>query len=53
MCIERLWPIILCAAMLAALLVVVLALSGLLPAARHLLTLDLAVAWWLGRCCHG
>ena len=53
MCTERLWPIILYAAMLAALLVVVLALRGTLPAARHLLTLDLALAWWLGRCQYG
>ena len=53
MCTERVWPIILYAAMLAALLVVVLALRGTLPAARHLLTLDLALAWWLGRCQYG
>jgi hypothetical protein len=39
--------------MLGALLLVVLALSGTLPAARHVLTLDLALAWWLGHCQHG
>jgi hypothetical protein len=39
--------------MLGALLLVVLALSGVLPAARHLLTLELVLAWWLGRCHDG
>ena len=53
MCRGRLWPIILYAAMLGALVLAVLALVGLLPAVRHLLTLDLALAWWLGRCQHG
>ena len=53
MCRGRLWPIILYAAMLGALVLAVLALIGLLPAVRHLLTLDLALAWWVGRCQHG
>ena len=53
MCRGRLWPIILYAAMLGAVALAVLALVGLLPAARHLLTLDLALAWWLGRCQYG
>ena len=53
MCRGRIWPVVLYAALLGALLLVVLALSGLLPTARHLITLDLVVAWWLGRCCHG
>ena len=53
MCRGRLWPIILYAAMLGAVALAVLALVGLLPAARHLLTLDLTLAWWLGRCQHG
>ena len=53
MCRGGLWPIILYAAMLGAVALAVLALSGMLPAARHLLTLDLALAWWLGRCQYG
>ena len=53
MCRGRLWPIILYAAMLGALLLAVLALIGMLPAAHPLLTLELALAWWLGRCQHG
>jgi hypothetical protein len=53
MCRGRLWPIIVYTAMLGALALAVLALIGLLPAARHLLTLDLTLAWGLGRCQHG
>ena len=53
MCRGRRWPIILYTAMLGALVLAVLALIGMLPVARHLLTLDLTLAWWLGRCQHG
>ena len=53
MCRGRIWPVVLYAAMLGAVLLVVLALLGTLPAGRHLLTLDLALAWWVGRCQHG
>ena len=53
MCVGRSWSVVLYAAMFGALLLVLLALTGLLPAARHLLTLDLALAWWLGRCHDG
>ena len=53
MCRGRLWPIIVYAAMVGAVTLAVLALIGMLPAARHLLTLDLTLGWWLGRCQHG